>query len=148
MGRGLLDWSPAAVHARARCIVHTTTQLRLFDGGRNFACIYDKVTDISFYDIPSDDSWTKMGDLPGAINTSVCDHYGEGNTCLLCDQWHDSRRYALCVFRRKNTSIDSTPFGSATCMNNVITVLLFRIRRINWTEYFFESDARLCPRVT
>ena len=31
-----------------------------------------KTTDVSHYDIPSD-TWTKIGDLPNAINTPVCD---------------------------------------------------------------------------
>jgi hypothetical protein len=35
----------------------------------------NKTKDISYYDIPSN-TWTKIGDLPGGINTPVCDIKG------------------------------------------------------------------------
>ena len=59
---------------------------------------FGKVMDISFYDIPSD-SWTKIGDLPVAINTPVCDLYEEYLYCVT--GWDDSRHFA---FRRKITA--------------------------------------------
>ena len=49
-----------------------------------------KTSDVSYYDIPSD-SWKKIGDLPEALNTPVCDI---SNGWLYCESGHPHSRFS------------------------------------------------------
>jgi N-acetylneuraminic acid mutarotase len=53
----------------------------------------NKTSDLSYYDTPSD-TWTKIGDLPAAINTPVCDIK---NDAVYCESG-----YATGLFSYKN----------------------------------------------
>jgi hypothetical protein len=50
---------------------------------------FGKTNDVSFYDIASD-SWTKIGTLPSAVNTPVCDIDFDGGYyhCQMCVLYH------------------------------------------------------------
>jgi hypothetical protein len=47
-------------------------------------------SDVSYYDIPSN-SWTKIGDIPNAIHTPVCDMY---NGWLYCETGYADTRFS------------------------------------------------------
>jgi hypothetical protein len=49
-----------------------------------------KIADISYYDTVTD-TWTKIGDLPSAINTPVCDISGR---TLYCDSGWDTGKFS------------------------------------------------------
>jgi hypothetical protein len=57
---------------------------------------YGKTADVSYYDIPSD-TWTKLGDLPEALNTPVCDIK---NDVLYCESGFAWSKFS---FKRKIT---------------------------------------------
>ena len=55
-------------------------------GNLEFHVLPLRCSDVSYYDIASD-SWSKIGDLPNAINTPVCDVDIEGGWYYCFTGW-------------------------------------------------------------
>ena len=79
-----------APNQRPCCFVDTGHWLGYITAGGSSNSEGGHFADISYYDIPSD-TWTKIGDLPEALNTPVCDMY---DGWLYCETGHPRARFS------------------------------------------------------